>query len=99
MCYILTLTSFHPGISEMSNVFLISFLLRMKEERSKKRTEDVSEVLSWVNRSRKLQEKKNVVKERALQLSKKFEEQVNLSSSNLFLLCIFIEMTGLILNL
>ena len=83
----------------MSNVFLISFLLRMKEERSKKRTEDVSEVLSWVNRSRKLQEKKNVVKERALQLSKKFEEQVNLSSSNLFLLCIFIEMTGLMLNL
>ena len=83
----------------MSNVFLISFLLRMKEERSKKRTEDVSEVLSWVNRSRKLQEKKNVLKERALQLSKKFEEQVNLSSSNLFLLCIFIEMTGLMLNL
>lgn len=71
------------------------FLLRMKEERSKKKTEDVSEVLAWVNRSRKLVEKKNVVKERALQMSKKFEEQVNASSSNLSLLCIFIDMVGL----
>lgn len=50
----------------------------MREERLKKKT-DVSEVLAWVNRSRKLEGKKNAEKEKALHLSKIFEEQVSLS--------------------
>lgn len=48
----------------------------MKEDRLKKQTEE-SEVLAWVKRSRKLEEKKLSEKEKALQLSKIFEEQVN----------------------
>lgn len=48
----------------------------MKEERLK-RSEGASEVLSWVNRSRKLEEKRNAEREKALQLSKIFEEQVS----------------------
>ncbi|CAK9170674.1 unnamed protein product [Ilex paraguariensis] len=47
----------------------------MKEERLKKKSEGVSEVLSWVNRFRKLEDRRNAEKERALQLSKIFEEQ------------------------
>ncbi|KAL5782422.1 hypothetical protein ACOSP7_007451 [Xanthoceras sorbifolium] len=49
---------------------------KMKEERLKKKSESVSEVLSWVSKSRKLEEK-NAEKEKALQLSKIFEEQDN----------------------
>lgn len=48
----------------------------MKEDRLKKQTEE-SEVLDWVKRSRKLEEKKLTEKEKALQLSKIFEEQVS----------------------
>lgn len=50
----------------------------MKEERLQKKSEGVSEVLSWVYRSRKIEEKKSYEKEKALQLSKIFEEQVSL---------------------
>ncbi|KAK4359948.1 hypothetical protein RND71_022177 [Anisodus tanguticus] len=50
-------------------------ILKMKEERLKKKSEGASEVLSWVNKSRKIEEKRNAEKERALQLSKIFEEQ------------------------
>lgn len=53
----------------------------MKEERLKK-SEGASEVLSWVNKSRKLEEKRNAERERALQLSKIFEEQVSLNLLN-----------------
>lgn len=42
----------------------------MKEERLKKKSEGDSDVLSWVSKSRKLE------KEKALQFSKMFEEQV-----------------------
>ena len=48
----------------------------MKEERLKKKSEGVSEVSTWVSKSRKLEEKRNAEKEKALQLSKIFEEQV-----------------------
>ncbi|KZV31565.1 hypothetical protein F511_07416 [Dorcoceras hygrometricum] len=48
---------------------------KMREERLNKPSEGASEVLSWVNRSRKLEEKRTSEKERALQLSKIFEEQ------------------------
>ncbi|XP_050235799.1 SART-1 family protein DOT2 [Mercurialis annua] len=50
-------------------------ILKMKEERLKKNSDASSEVLSWVNRSRKLLEKKNAEKEKVKQLSKLFEEQ------------------------
>ncbi|KAL5541561.1 hypothetical protein UlMin_009271 [Ulmus minor] len=52
---------------------------RMKEERLNKKPEDVSEVLSWVSRSRKIEEKRNAEKEKALRLSKVFEEQDNIA--------------------
>ena len=41
-----------------------------------KKSEGASEVLSWVNRSRKIEDRKNSEREKALQLSKIFEEQV-----------------------
>nr|GMD57330.1 SART-1 family protein DOT2 [Ipomoea batatas] len=47
----------------------------MKEERLKKKPEGVSEVLAWVNKSRQIEEKRKAEKEKALQLSKIFEEQ------------------------
>ncbi|KAI3986182.1 hypothetical protein MKX01_004326 [Papaver californicum] len=50
----------------------------MKEERLKKKSESVSEVLSWVSKSRKLEVKKVSEKEKALQLKKVFEEQDNI---------------------
>ena len=55
---------------------MLTFLLRKREERLNKNSEFVSEVLSWVSRSHKLEEKRNVEKEKALLLSKIFEEQV-----------------------
>lgn len=53
-------------------------ILRMKEERVKRKSEGSSEVLAWVNRSRKVEEQRNAEKEKALQLSKIFEEQDNI---------------------
>ncbi|KAI4331481.1 hypothetical protein MLD38_029669 [Melastoma candidum] len=55
-------------------------ILKAKEERLKKKpeVEGVSEVLAWVGRSRKLEEKKISEKEKALQRSKLFEEQDNM---------------------
>ncbi|XP_071722228.1 LOW QUALITY PROTEIN: SART-1 family protein DOT2-like [Rutidosis leptorrhynchoides] len=51
---------------------------KMKEERMKKNSEGASEILSWVSKSRKIEEKKSVEKQKALQLSRKFEEQDNI---------------------
>lgn len=48
----------------------------MKEERLKKKYEGASEISSWVSKSRKLEEKRTSEKEKALHLSKIFEEQV-----------------------
>lgn len=65
-------------IDALRDYFLLfCFLFRTKEERLKKKSEDIPEVLAWVNRSRKLEEKRNAEKEKALQLSKIFEEQVS----------------------
>lgn len=50
-------------------------ILKMKEERLKKKSEGASEVLSWVSKSRKIEEIRNAEKEKALQLSKIFEER------------------------
>ncbi|GER41757.1 U4/U6.U5 tri-snRNP-associated protein [Striga asiatica] len=51
---------------------------KMREERLKS-SEGPSEVLAWVNRSRKLEDKRNAEKEKAAQLSKIFEEQDNMN--------------------
>lgn len=53
-------------------------ILKMKEERTKKKSEGISEVLSWANKMRRLEEKRNTQKEKALQLSKILEEQDNI---------------------
>ncbi|KAL0410316.1 UNVERIFIED_CONTAM: SART-1 family protein DOT2 [Sesamum latifolium] len=55
---------------------------KMREERLKKPSEGASEVLAWVNRSRKLEEKRTAEKEKALQLSKIFEEQDNMNGGD-----------------
>ncbi|WOL12238.1 SART-1 family protein DOT2 [Canna indica] len=62
-----------------SSLELAERLTRMKEERTKKKSDDggTSEILTWVTKSRKLEEKKNAEKE-ALRLSKVFEEQDNI---------------------
>ncbi|XP_073152256.1 SART-1 family protein DOT2 isoform X2 [Henckelia pumila] len=51
----------------------------MKAERLNKSSEGDSEVSSWVIRSRKIEQKRISEKERALQLSKVFEEQDNMN--------------------
>ncbi|KAA0039246.1 SART-1 family protein DOT2 isoform X2 [Cucumis melo var. makuwa] len=63
--------------SHPSSTMLEERIRNMKEDRLKKQTEE-SEVLAWVKRSRKLEEKKLSEKEKALQLSKIFEEQDNI---------------------
>ncbi|CAN0878387.1 SART-1 family protein DOT2 [Linum grandiflorum] len=52
-------------------------IMKMKDERTIK-LEAGSEILSWVNKTRKLEEKRNIARERAKRLSKNFEEQDNL---------------------
>ena len=52
------------------------FFARMKEERSKTKTGDESDISSWVKKIRKIEAKKNAEKEKALQMSKLLEEQV-----------------------
>ncbi|KAL5711368.1 hypothetical protein ACHQM5_021832 [Ranunculus cassubicifolius] len=51
-------------------------ILKMREERLKEKSE-VSEVLSWVSKSRKLEDKMHAEKKKALRLSRVFEEQDN----------------------
>ncbi|XWS27410.1 hypothetical protein CRYUN_Cryun26dG0112700 [Craigia yunnanensis] len=67
----------NAGVVQASSSELEERTVRMKEERLKKKPEGVSEALAWVSRSRKLEEKRNAEKEKALQLSKIFEEQDN----------------------
>lgn len=53
----------------------------MKEERLKeKEEEEDSEVLSWVSKSRKLEEQRIAEREKAIRLSRALEEQVCWSS-------------------
>ncbi|KAL5977092.1 hypothetical protein ACLOJK_021434 [Asimina triloba] len=66
-----------PSISELQDR-----IRKMKEERLKKKSDGVSEVLAWVNKSRILEEKRNAEKEKALLLSKVFEEQDNIDQGD-----------------
>lgn len=66
--------SAHPSAMELEER-----IVKMKEARLGKQSEGASEILSWVTRSRKIEERKNAEKEKALQLSKIFEEQDNIA--------------------
>ncbi|KAF9625788.1 hypothetical protein IFM89_027120 [Coptis chinensis] len=66
------------GVPQASTSEIEQRIRKMKEERLKQKSEGVSEVLSWVNKSRKLEEKVNTEKEKALRRSKVFEEQDNI---------------------
>ncbi|KAJ7980035.1 SART-1 family protein DOT2 [Quillaja saponaria] len=66
-------SSAHPSASELEGR-----ILKMKEARLNKQSEGVSEALAWVGRSRKIEEKKNAGKAKALKRSKIFEEQDNI---------------------
>ncbi|ESQ41673.1 hypothetical protein EUTSA_v10012684mg [Eutrema salsugineum] len=57
---------------------LANRISKMREER-KKKAEDASDALSWVARSRKIEEKRKAEKQRAHQLSRIFEEQDKLN--------------------
>ncbi|KAM3683673.1 hypothetical protein ACB094_12G164700 [Castanea mollissima] len=70
------------GGAHLSASELEERILKKREERLNKNSEGVSEVLSWVSRSRKLEEKRNAEKEKALQLSKIFEEQDNVGQGD-----------------
>ncbi|KAK7313735.1 hypothetical protein VNO77_38930 [Canavalia gladiata] len=59
--------------AHLSSTELEERILKMKEGRTMKQSEAASEISAWVNKSRKLE------KERALQLSKIFEEQDNIA--------------------
>lgn len=65
-------------------------IARAKEERLKEKKEggilddkdDASEILSWVGKSRKLDEKRQAEKEKALRLARVFEEQDDMLAEN-----------------
>ncbi|GAB4859464.1 ESCRT II complex subunit Dot2 [Ancistrocladus abbreviatus] len=57
-------------------------ILKVKEERLKKKSEGVSEILAWVNRSRRIEEKMNTEKEKAMWRSKILEEQDNVGEDS-----------------
>ncbi|TYI84617.1 hypothetical protein E1A91_D05G377800v1 [Gossypium mustelinum] len=67
----------NASLVQASSSELEERIVRMKEDRLKKKSEGLSEVSAWVSRSRKLEDKRNAEKEKALQLSKIFEEQDN----------------------
>ncbi|GJX89477.1 SART-1 family protein DOT2 [Tanacetum coccineum] len=66
------------GVSHQSASELQDRIMRMKEERLKKKSDDASNVVSWVSKIRKLEEM-NAEKEKALHFSKMFEEQDNVT--------------------
>ena len=57
---------------------LMTFLIfcRSREEKVKAKSEGGSEILSWVNKSRKIEEHKSVEREKVAHLANIFEEQV-----------------------
>ncbi|XP_057497500.1 SART-1 family protein DOT2-like isoform X1 [Actinidia eriantha] len=76
-------TEEEAGGSQPSPSELEQRISKMKEQRLQNKSEGDSEVLSWVNRSRKLEEKKISEKEKAMQLSRVFEEQDNINQGEM----------------
>ncbi|KAH7678895.1 U4/U6.U5 tri-snRNP-associated protein 1 [Dioscorea alata] len=50
-------------------------LMKMREERHKRKSDGSSEISAWVSKSRKLEENRNAEKEKAVRLSKILDEQ------------------------
>lgn len=69
--------------SHASALELEERISKMKEERMRNKSEGVPEILAWVNKSRKLEERRSSEKEKALQLSKIFEEQDNINQGEI----------------
>ncbi|KAK4796288.1 hypothetical protein SAY86_028614 [Trapa natans] len=57
-------------------------ITKAKEERERKKSEGVSEVLGWISRSRKLEDKRNARKDKVAQLARVFEEQDNIEEDD-----------------
>ncbi|KAD3337475.1 hypothetical protein E3N88_32995 [Mikania micrantha] len=70
------------GGSHQSASELQERILRVREERLKKKSEEASDVLTWVTKSRKIEEKRNADKEKALHRLKMFEEQDNVDEGD-----------------
>ncbi|CAA6657942.1 unnamed protein product [Spirodela intermedia] len=57
-------------------------ITKMKQERLKKKPSGESEILSWVNKSRKLEDKRTIEKQKASRLMKALEEQDNINEES-----------------
>ncbi|KAJ6828776.1 SART-1 family protein DOT2 [Iris pallida] len=57
-------------------------LLRMKQDRLRKKSDDASEISSWVGKSRRLDDKRNAEKEKAARTSRQLEEQDNIEDES-----------------
>ncbi|XP_020270299.1 SART-1 family protein DOT2 [Asparagus officinalis] len=64
-------------VGSQSNAELEERLKKMKQERLKRKAEDTSEISSWLSKSRRLEEKRNEVREKAARVSKILDEQDN----------------------
>ncbi|XP_073003718.1 SART-1 family protein DOT2 [Typha latifolia] len=72
---------YEDGVQEKqieSTSLLEERLVKIKEERLKDKSDGASDILSWVSKSRRLEEKRNAEKEKTLRLSKALEEQDNI---------------------
>ncbi|KAI8022739.1 SART-1 family protein DOT2 [Camellia lanceoleosa] len=69
--------------SHASALELEERISKMKEERMRNKSEGVPEILAWVNKSRKLEERRSSKKEKALRLSKIFEEKDNINQGEI----------------
>lgn len=63
------------AVASQTSSVLAERLKKVKDERMNGNSEAVSEVLSWVNKSRKLEEKRNSENEKAIALARKLDEQ------------------------
>lgn len=70
-----------PEVSHVSTTELTERLSKIREEKVKTKMEDGSEILSWVNKSRKIEEHKNAEREKAARLARIFEEQDNVEDT------------------
>lgn len=70
-----------PDGSYVSTTELTERLSKIRDEKAKTKSEGGSEILSWVNKSRKIEEHKSAEREKAARLAKIFEEQDNVEDT------------------
>lgn len=70
-----------PEGSYVSTTELAERLSKIREEKVKTKSEGASEILSWVSKSRKIEEHKSAEREKAARLAKIFEEQDNVEDT------------------